>query len=189
MHSSRRMAAGAVRSEVWLTFVVQDGFGHDGARGVSGAQKQNVVMFWHKGSVPSSAAGGSTTRSRRFYRADEATEELSVDLRGVEIHGNLLARQKFQRVFGAVDACGLNINLLESSSGQLGAVFFLFQRAGNASHPGEHALANLRQHLATGDHVGYGETASGFEHAEGFVQDFAFVGREIDHAVRDDDVD
>src|SRR5437899_7936838 len=39
MHSSRRMAAGTVRREVWRTLVVQDGFGHDGARGVSRAQK------------------------------------------------------------------------------------------------------------------------------------------------------
>src|SRR5580693_5338879 len=145
-------------------------------------------MFRHKGSAPSSAAGGSTTRSSRFYGADEAAEKLSVDLRGVEFHGNLLTRQKFQRVFGTVDACGLNINLPESSRRQLGAVFVFFQRAGNASDPSEHALANLGQHLAAGDHVGHRKTASGFEHAEGFAQDFAFVCRKIDDAVRDDDV-
>src|SRR5579864_614547 len=49
MNSSRRMAASTERREVWPTFVVQDGLGHDGARGISRAQKQNVVMFRHKG--------------------------------------------------------------------------------------------------------------------------------------------
>ena len=43
-NESRGMAAGTVGSEVGPAFAVQNGLGHDGARGIAGAQKQNVVM-------------------------------------------------------------------------------------------------------------------------------------------------
>ena len=38
-----RMAAGAEGAEIGLAAVIQDGLGHDGARGVAGAEEQNVV--------------------------------------------------------------------------------------------------------------------------------------------------
>ena len=37
------MAAGAEGAEIGLAAVIQNGFGHDGARGVAGAEEENVV--------------------------------------------------------------------------------------------------------------------------------------------------
>jgi hypothetical protein len=43
----RRMAPRAVSNEPRLAFEIQDRLGHDGARRVAGAQKQNVVVILH----------------------------------------------------------------------------------------------------------------------------------------------
>src|SRR5277367_4463764 len=47
LNSSRRMTASAVGSENAPRFAVQNGFGHDGAGRISGAQEQNVVETRH----------------------------------------------------------------------------------------------------------------------------------------------
>src|SRR5579862_238970 len=58
-----RMAACAVRREGRTSFEVQDRLGHDGARRVSGAQEQDVVMFLHcRFSALSVAARRTTAR-------------------------------------------------------------------------------------------------------------------------------
>src|SRR5262249_15828780 len=44
---SRRMAAGAVSGEVWFSFVVQDGFGHDRAGRIPCTEKQDVIASLH----------------------------------------------------------------------------------------------------------------------------------------------
>src|SRR5260370_2004940 len=41
------MAARAVRRECWLAFTIQNRFGHDRARGISRAKKENVVARLH----------------------------------------------------------------------------------------------------------------------------------------------
>lgn len=46
-------AARAVGGEVGSAFLVQDGFGHDGAGGVAGAEKENVVVIVHDLNYPS----------------------------------------------------------------------------------------------------------------------------------------
>jgi hypothetical protein len=37
-----------VRERVFESLLVHDGFSHDGASGIAGAQKQNVVAVWHR---------------------------------------------------------------------------------------------------------------------------------------------
>ena len=50
-------------------------------------------------------------------------------------------------------------------------------------------LPDRRRHLAAHDHVGDGEAAARLQHAERLAQHAVLVGREVDDAVRDDDVD
>ena len=61
--------------------------------------------------------------------------------------------------------------------------------AGNAAHPREDPPANFRQDFSAGNDVGDSKASTRLEHAERLAQDFIFVGRKIDHAVRDDHVD
>src|SRR5271167_3465817 len=56
-HGSGRMTAGAIRGESGLAFAVQDGLGHDRARGISGAEKENVVVGSQVRHASSAAAG------------------------------------------------------------------------------------------------------------------------------------
>src|SRR5262249_43186145 len=46
-HSSGWMAASTVGCEPRLSFVIQDGFGHDRTCGISGTEEQNVVVCLH----------------------------------------------------------------------------------------------------------------------------------------------
>ena len=56
-------------------------------------------------------------------------------------------------------------------------------------NPHFHAAAHLFRHVAADNHVGDGEAAAGLQDAEGFAQDLVLVGREINHAIRNDDID
>jgi hypothetical protein len=88
-----------------------------------------------------------------------------------------------------MDARGLDLDLLESRRRQLVFVIILIQRAGNAAYPGQNIFPNLGQDLAAGHHVGNGEPASRLKNSIGLAQNSVFVRREIDNAVRYDDVD
>ncbi len=119
---------------------------------------------------------------------DEGAEELAVDMRGERVHVDTFGREKLARIFGAVDARRLNFDLLEADGGELAAIVVFFERAGHAADPQEDALADLWRDFASGHHVRYRKAAAGLEHAKGFPQHAVLSGREIDHAVRDDDV-
>jgi hypothetical protein len=43
VHGAFGLAPGAVGGKVWRTFTIHDGLGHDGARGISSAQKQDFI--------------------------------------------------------------------------------------------------------------------------------------------------
>ena len=69
-----------------------------------------------------------------------------------------------------------------------GAVVLLLQRAGDAADPQQHALANCVGNRPVDDHVRHSESPAGTQHAERLAQHAVLVRREIDHAVRDDDI-
>ena len=72
----------------------------------------------------------------------------------------------------------------------LSAIAVLLERASDASHPELHAPSHRRRDVvAFDDDVGDGEPAARFQHAKRFRDHAVLVGREVDHAVRDDDVD
>ena len=52
----------------------------------------------------------------------------------------------------------------------------------------KNVLADLGRHFAFRDHIGYGQAAAGFQHAESLREHPVFVGGKVDDAVRDDDV-
>ncbi len=106
----------------------------------------------------------------RLHGADEGAEKFAVDLWSEGVDVDSLPGEKFAGVFGAIDAGGLDCNLLEAGSGQLAAVVVFFESSGDAADPSENALANLGQDLAAGDDVGDGEASAGLQHAEGFAQ-------------------
>jgi hypothetical protein len=49
MNESRRVASCTVRGVRGLSFLAEDGFGHDGARGISGAEEEDVITVGHGG--------------------------------------------------------------------------------------------------------------------------------------------
>jgi hypothetical protein len=69
------IAASAEGTEIGLTAMIQDSFGHDGPSGVAGAEEQNIVRRLHEGT--SVAAGKIDTArrtiagGRRFFGANE----------------------------------------------------------------------------------------------------------------------
>jgi hypothetical protein len=48
MHSAFRVTSGTICGEFRKSLLVHDSFSHDGASGIAGAQKQNVVAVWHR---------------------------------------------------------------------------------------------------------------------------------------------
>ena len=124
-----------------------------------------------------------------FHGADEGAHEFFVGFAGQGVHVEALARQEFAGVVYAVDACGLNVYPLEARGVEFGAIVVLFERARNAAHPQQNALADLWRNFTARDYVGDGEAAARLEDTEGFAQHAVFVGGKIDDAIGEDDVD
>src|SRR5271157_1780447 len=118
--------------------------------------------------------------SHALHGADECAHELAVHFRCDGIHIDSLAGKELAGVVDAVDARGFHFDLLEAGRCQLAAVFILFERSGYASHPQKHVFADLGQHCAFRDHVGYGQPAARFQHAESLRQHPVFVGGKVD---------
>ena len=85
----------------------------------------------------------------RFHGAEEGAQKFSVDLRSESVDIDSLPCEKFARVLGAIDARGLDVNLLESGGRQLAAVFALFAARRQCNRPtparsGEFRARSLR---------------------------------------------
>src|SRR5580692_11439155 len=122
-----------------------------------------------------------------FGGANEGAEKLAIDLWSQRVDVDSLPGEKFASVLGAIDARGLDFDLGEAGCCQLAAVVVFFQGSGDATDPGEDALADLGENLAAGHDIGNGETTARFQHTESLAQNFIFVGGEIDYAVGNDD--
>src|ERR1017187_2962956 len=123
-----------------------------------------------------------------LHGADEGAHEFSVDFGGDGLHVDARLGEELAGVLDAVDAGGFDGDLVEAGGGQLGALFVLFERAGNAADPEQDALAVFGKHLAFGDDVGNDQPAAGLEDAEGFGQNAVFVGGEVNDAIGNDDI-
>src|SRR5262245_58555344 len=76
---------------------------------------------------------------RRFSGADEGAQELPVHLGGDRVGVETRSGQELARVHGPVDSSRLEVDRLKPCLGQLLAVFFLLQSAGDAPDPELHA--------------------------------------------------
>src|SRR5262249_40918508 len=117
-----------------------------------------------------------------FNSSNESAEEFAINLIGIQLDRKLPGK-KLARIFGAIDSRRLDLNLLESRTGQLRLVLALIERAGNASHPGQYTLADLGQNFSARDHIRHCKPPARLEDAECFAQRPIFVGRKIDDAV------
>src|SRR5262245_64533051 len=92
-------------------------------------------------------------------------------------------------VLGPVDAGRFELDRLEPGLGQLVPILRLLEGPGHASDPQLDAAPDRGRHLAAHDDVGDREAPARLEHAKGFGEHPVLVGGQVDHAVRDDDVD
>src|SRR2546423_7257104 len=78
---------------------------------------------------------------------------------------------------------------VEARGCELGEVELTLTRAGDAGRPEVRLADSLRADLAIGDDVGERDAATRPQDARRFGEDRVLVGREVDHAVRDDGVE
>src|SRR5882724_636412 len=137
------------------------------------------------------AAGGAydVAAARGFGGANEGADEFAVDERCDSFDIEAGRSEKIASFIDFVNASGLDVHGFETGGIKFISVFVLLECAGNAAHPEFHALANGSGDFTANDDIGDGETAAGFQHAEGFAEDTILVAGKIDDAVGDDDVD
>lgn len=87
---------------------------------------------------------------------------------GKSLYVDALFREEIAGVFCAVDARGLNVNLLEAGRCELGTVFVLFECPGYAANPQKNTLPDFGQHFAASDDVGHGKTPTWLEDSKCF---------------------
>src|SRR5262245_49494109 len=141
---------------------------------------------WCSPSARSRASGVQASRRAWLARADECTHERAVDSRHVYVFPGL--EEEITGVLGAIDASRLEIDRLETSLAELGSVLTLLERAGHAPDPELDAAADLKGHLAPHHDVRYREASTRSKDAKRLGENAILVGRQIDHAVGDDDV-
>src|SRR6058998_974459 len=87
-----------------------------------------------------------------------------------------------------VDPRRLHTDPLEPGLRQQPLILGFLQRTGDAPHPQLHAAPHCGRDLPANDDIRHGEPAARSENPERLAQHLTLIDREIDHAVRDDDV-
>ena len=126
--------------------------------------------------------------ARWLDRPHKGAHELAVHLRRDRVHIDAFPRKNLPRVFGAIDPCRLNVNLLESRGCELAAIFVLVRARPPHSRPTEARSGGSPAHFAPGHNIGNRKAAARLQHAKGFPQYTVFVGGKVDHTIRDNDV-
>jgi len=114
-----------------------------------------------------------------FYGFDRSGDNI---LRGIAAR-NPRADELAASVFGT------QTNLFEAGLAQHGFEFVHIRGAGDASAMSGQVGRESGRQIGGADDIGDREASAGFEDAEGFAEHPGFIGREIDNAVGDDDVD
>src|SRR6266498_1647491 len=125
--------------------------------------------------------------SLRLHGPHESADELAVDVPHERFIETFI-REKGARIVGIVDAGDFDPDVPKTGSAEFVRVVALRERTCNAADPQLHALAYGGRHLAAYDDVGHRETTTRPQHAKRFPQHPILVTRQVDHAVRDDDV-
>ena len=87
-----------------------------------------------------------------------------------------------------VDPRGLHADPVEPGLQEQPLILRLLQGSGDAPHPKLHAAPHGSRHFPPDHYIRHGKPPTRSENAECFAQDPTFVGREVDHAVRNDHV-
>src|ERR1041385_361940 len=135
-----------------------------------------------------SSAAGRTATAHRLGSANEGAHEFSVDLRCNRVHINALTAEESACIIDVVDPRGFNADILKACSGEFRSIVIFLEGAGNAADPQQNPFADFRMHRATRDYIRYGKTAAGLKDTESFAKNAILIGREIDDAIRNDDV-
>src|SRR6476660_2360169 len=114
-------------------------------------------------SVAAARSAARTLFCCGLYAANEGAQDFSIHLRRDLLDVNSLPSKKYLCVFRAMDARGLDSDLLESRRHQFVFVIVLIQCAGYAAYPGQNIFPNFGQDIAARDHVGNSEPASGLQ--------------------------
>src|SRR6266496_2224956 len=122
-------------------------------------------------------------------RPHERTHELAIDL-GRKFSGfKTSTAQKCCSVICLVDSGRLDRCFLESDFSQEMQKLFLLECTGNAANPKLHVRFNSGRNIAANDHIRNCEPAARLQYPISLLQDGAFVAREVDHAIGDNNID
>src|SRR6185369_5207143 len=91
-------------------------------------------------------------------------------------------------ILSAIDASGLDFDLLEACSSQLLAIRNIFKSAGDTANPKKNAAPNLREYFTLRHDIGHGKVATGLQHAKCLAKNSVFISGKIDDAIRNDDI-
>src|SRR5581483_1099793 len=113
-------------------------------------------------------ASGAARRSaaRRLRRPNKGAHELPIHLRRDRIDIDALTRQELAGVLDIVDSGGLDFDIAESRGAKFVAVLGVAEGTRNTANPEFDVLADLGRHLATDNHVGDREAATGLQYAK-----------------------
>ena len=146
-HLARWVAARAVGREARPASVVQDGFRHDRARRIAGAQKKHVVVVLASCPPPELGAAGRTAtgsvRTTGLTARTKALMNLPSTSAAIASTSTPSAVRHVARILGSIDARGLDVDLLEAGGRKLASILNLFERAGHAADPKQNALADF----------------------------------------------
>src|SRR5947209_7522929 len=132
-------------------------------------------------SMPRCCATDTSWPSGRLPRPDERSHDPPAHFACEDFRVQSRAVQYCLGVLELVNACALDVDLLEPGVREQGAILLLFQGAGHAADPQLHTLAHGGGHLSPNHDIGHRESAAGFEYPPGLRQDAGLVGREVDH--------
>src|SRR5437667_8410550 len=145
----------------------------------SGCSRVLRCAFYRPFALTLVAASGTAASLGRgagwFCCPHECTHKFSVHLRGDRVHVNALSSKKVARIFGAVNARWLNVDLPESCRRELISVFNIFKCARHTADPQENAVPDYGSDFTSRDNVGNCKPAARLEYAERFSQDFIFI--------------
>src|ERR1039457_416235 len=100
-----------------------------------------------------------------------------------------LAVRNWRGGFNGIYAGCFDVDGFEAGRVEFGDVFRIFEGACDAAYPQLDMPTHFGGNISRDDDIGDREPAAWFQYAEGFAQDAIFVGREVDHAIGNDDVD
>src|SRR6478672_6992106 len=133
------------------------------------------------------AAWSATARyNDRFSSPDEGAHEFAFDFAGK--HNEIVTGQASPCVLNTVNPRWLDPDAVESDLGEFGYIVVIGESACDTTHPQFKAFLNFGRNVSSDNHIGNRKTATGSKHPKCLLKHAVLFTCEIDHAIRDDDV-